>query len=50
MKNYILRVKLNNGTFTDMSFRAISLGIAINIAESQFGKGSFLGCIGESSI
>ena len=50
MKNYVLRVRLNNGSFTDMSFQAISLGIAINIAESQFGKGSFLGCIRESNV
>jgi hypothetical protein len=48
MKNYVLRVKLNNGTFTDMSFSANSLGIAINICESQFGKGSFLGMISEN--
>jgi hypothetical protein len=50
MKNYVLRVRLNNGSFTDMSFQAISLGIAINIAESQFGNGSFLGMISERSI
>jgi len=50
MKNYVLRVRLNNGSFTDMSFQAISLGYAINIAESQFGSGSYLGCIRESNV
>ena len=50
MKEYIIRVKLNNGTFTDMPFRAISLGQAIAIVESQFGKGTFMGCIRESSV
>ena len=48
MKNYVLRIRLNNGSFSDMSFQAISLGYAINIAESQFGKGSYLGMISES--
>jgi hypothetical protein len=47
MKQYIVRVKLNNGTFSDMSFNAISVGQVINIVESQFGSGSFLGVISE---
>jgi hypothetical protein len=47
MKTYILRVRLNNGTFNDIAFSAASVGIAINICESQFGKGSYLGMISE---
>ena len=50
MKNYVLRIRLSNGSFSDMSFTAISLPYAINIAESQFGAGTFLGCISESYI
>jgi hypothetical protein len=47
MKQYIVRVKLNNGTFTDMSFNALSVGQVISIVESQFGSGTFLGVISE---
>ena len=50
MYEFILRVRLINGSFADMPFRAISLGMAINIVESQFGKGSFLGCINQTQL
>jgi hypothetical protein len=50
MYEYILRVRLQNGSFTEMPFRAISLGFAIQIAESQFGKGNYLGVIRESYV
>ena len=48
MHTYILRVRLNNGSFTEMPFTAYSAGLAIQICESQFGAGSFLGVISES--
>lgn len=50
MKVYTCRVRLHNGTFADMPFTAISLGQAIAIIESQFGAGSFLGCITEDYV
>lgn len=50
MKRYVARVKLHNGTFSDMSFTAESVGILINIIESQFGSGSFLGVIQEDYV
>lgn len=50
MYEYIIRVRLKNGSFTDMPFRAISVGFAIQIVESQFGSGSFLGVIKETYI
>ncbi len=37
MYEFMIRVKLHNGMFADMPFRALSLSIAIQIVESQFG-------------
>lgn len=50
MKRYTCRVRLQNGSFVDMPFTAISLGQAIAIIESQYGSGSFLGCITEDYV
>jgi hypothetical protein len=50
MKEYLVRVKLNNGSFTDMPFRAISVGQVRSIVETQFGSGAFLGVIREDYV
>jgi hypothetical protein len=50
MKNYIIRVRLHNGTFADLPFTAISVGQAIAIIESQYGAGAFLGVIKEDYV
>jgi hypothetical protein len=50
MMEYILRIRLHNGSFADLPFRALSFGIAVQIAESQFGRGSFMGCISETYL
>ena len=42
---YTVRVRLQNGTFVEMPIYAKSSGQAQMIVESQFGPGSFLGCI-----
>lgn len=44
MFEFILRVKIG-GTWVDMPFRAASAQIAINICETQFGSGSYMGLI-----
>lgn len=45
MSEYIVRVRLPNGGFTEVSIRARSPGYARQLAESQYGAGSFLGFI-----
>ena len=50
MKEYIVRVRLQNGSFTDIPVRTISVGYAISIVESQYGKGSYMGIISESYV
>lgn len=45
MSDYVLRVRLPNGSFTEVTIRARSPGFARQIAESQYGPGSFLGFI-----
>lgn len=50
MMEYILRIRLHNGSFADLPFRALSFGMAVQIAESQFGRGSFMGCISETYL
>jgi hypothetical protein len=47
-KEYVVRVKLSNGTFADLPFQAISPGQVIAIVETLYGKGSFLGIIKSS--
>ena len=50
MKEFIVRVRLQNGSFTDIPVRAIAIGIAINMVESQYGKGTYMGTISESYV
>ena len=50
MKQYIVRVRLNNGSFTEMAFTAMSSGLVQTMVESQFGSGSFLGVLQEDYI
>ena len=45
-----MRVRLQNGHFTEITVRAISMGVAVNMIESQYGTGSFLGCLYESYV
>ena len=45
MTEYILRVRLPNGSFTEVSIRARSPGYAKQLAEAQYGAGSFMGFI-----
>ena len=46
MNTYIVRVRLPNGSFTDISIQAISNGYARQIAEAQFGQGNFIAIVG----
>lgn len=50
MKEYIVRVRIQNGSFTEIAIRANSVGNAISIAESQYGSGSYMGIISESYV
>ncbi len=43
MNTYTLRVRLPNGMITEVQISAISGGVARQIAEAQYGSGSFLG-------
>ncbi len=42
---YTIRVRLQNGSFVEMPIYAKSSYQAQMIVESQYGPGSFLGCI-----
>jgi hypothetical protein len=50
MLDYILRIRLKNGSFADLPFRAPSFGVAVQIAESQYGAGCFMGCLSETYV
>lgn len=50
MYRFLIRVKLNNGTFQDLPFVADSYGRAKMQVESMYGAGSALGCINEERI
>jgi hypothetical protein len=49
MKTFTCRVCINRstGAFADIPFRALSLGLAIQMIESQYGSGSFMGMLSE---
>ena len=49
MKTYTCRVCINRstGAFADIPFTAISLGLAIQMIEAQYGAGAFLGMLRE---
>lgn len=49
MYKFILRIRINEG-FQDIPFTSNALGWAIEQAEAQFGKGSYMGCINEEYI
>lgn len=49
MYKFILRIRIGE-SFQDLPFMAESTHLAIQQAEAQFGKGSFLGCINEEWI
>ena len=46
MNTYTVRVRLPNGSFTDIQVQAISPGFARQIAEGQFGSGNFIAIVG----
>ena len=48
MLEFVLRIKFKDGSFADLPFRAVSSGMAIKIAEAQFGPGCFMGVISQS--
>jgi LEA14-like dessication related protein len=50
MKDFVVRVRIQNGSFVDIPVRTISVGYAINMVESQYGKGSYLGIVSESYV
>lgn len=45
MNNYRVRVRLPNGSFVDIDIQAQSPGYARQIAEAQYGAGSFRGFV-----
>jgi hypothetical protein len=50
MKRYVVRVMMNNGTWSDMAFQAASVGLLQTMVESQFGRGSFMGVVQEDYV
>jgi hypothetical protein len=46
MNTYTIRVRLPNGSFTDIQIQAISPGYAKQIAEGQFGPSNFIAIVG----
>ena len=47
MKEFTCRVRLPNGNFSDMMFRAFNLNDVMSIVESMYGKDAFLGLLNE---
>jgi hypothetical protein len=49
MKTYTCRVCINRstGAWADIPFNAISLGLAIQMIEAQYGSGAFMGMLRE---
>jgi hypothetical protein len=45
MIQYLMRVRLINGSFTEVPIHAKSPEMAIAILESQFGPGTYMGTI-----
>lgn len=50
MREYVIRVRITGGAWTDITIRAMSSAAAIQIAESQYGRGSYFGVISETPI
>lgn len=50
MFQFIMRVRLINGSFAEVPIHAISSGMAITILESQFGPGTYMGTIDTNYI
>ena len=50
MREYVMRVRLNNGSWTEVTIRANGIGTAISMIESQYGSGSYMGILGESYV
>jgi hypothetical protein len=46
MNTYTVRVRLPNGSWTDIQIQAISSGYARQIAEGQYGAGNFIAIVG----